>query len=219
MSRDWGYTAGEGTPMTFLPLVVLFAAASSAAPRPPAAGDAPPPAKVDAGTLSASARALYESDPAGFEREHADDLETLKRWSQDPALGQSECLAAKQDPRACMENRLAGLREVAKPEALAVVQSYVKLLPRGVSAPLPAGGSERGGSLAPAASPAPSFGFGSAAPAASRASDFRAGPNSVSFSAVPSASLRAAEPTPPPSFWEDQYNFYMCFYVPSRCPK
>ncbi|TBR21196.1 hypothetical protein EPO15_10900 [bacterium] len=214
--------------MTFLPLAVLLTAAVSAAPRPTSGGDPQPPAKIDAGKLSAQARALYESDPAGFEREHGDDLETVKRWSQDPSLGQAECLSAKKEPRACMESRLAELREVAKPEELAVIQSYVKLLPRGVSAPLPAGGSERSASAAPgagpSAAPAPSlagfsFGAPAAAPGPTRASDFRAGPNSVSFSAVPAASLSSSPSPQPPTWWEDQYNLYMCFYVPSRCPK
>lgn len=132
--------------MTILPLALLLAAVSAAAPKPPISDDPSKPSPIDPATLSPSARAAYEADPAGFARDHGEDLEAMRRWSQDPALGQSECLAAKQDPRTCMESRLNTFREVAKPEQLAVIQSYVKLLPRGVSAPLPTAGSERASS-------------------------------------------------------------------------
>lgn len=203
--------------MTILPLVLLLANVSVAAPKPPASGEESAPPKIDPATLSPSARAAHEADPAGFAREHGEDLETMRRWSQDPALGQSECLAAKQDPRSCMEGRLNGMREVAKPEQLAVIQSYVKLLPRGVSAPLPAGGSEKNSSPAASQTPYSSFAFSPVASGSPLASEFRPGPNSVQFSPVPPT--LALNPTPPPpTFWEEQYALYMCFYVPSRCP-
>lgn len=204
--------------MTILPFVLLLANVSVAAPKPPVPGEEAAPPKIDPATLSPSARAAFEADPAGFARDHGEDLETMKRWSQDPALGQSECLAAKKDPRTCMEGRLTEMREVAKPEQLAVIQSYVKLLPRGVSAPLPTGGSEKNSSPAASQTPASSFAFSPVAPGTSRASEFRPGPTSVQFAPVPSALALNATPAPPPSFWEEQYALYMCFYVPSRCP-
>lgn len=193
--------------MTILPFALLIAAVSAAAPKPPVSGDEPAPPKVDRDALSPEAR-------------DAHDRETARRWSQDPALGHSECLDDKQGARKCMEDRLSELKDVAKPEQYAVIQSYVKLLPRGVSAPLPAAGSEKSGGSSPAGSQAPAsaLAFGPA-PAAPRASDFRAGPGSVSFAPVPAAPPQTPAPGASPSWWQEQYDLYMCFYVPSRCSK
>ena len=204
--------------MTILQLALLLAAVSSAAPKPDVSGEDSAPPKIDPATLSPEARARFEADPAGFAREHGEGLEAMRRWSQDPSLGQSECLAAKQDPRSCMEGRLAEMREVAKPEQLAVIQSYVKLLPRGVSAPLPAAGSEKNSSSARSQTAASGFAYSPMPSGSPLASEFRPGPNSVQFSPVPPTLALNPTAAPPPSFWEEQYSLYMCFYVPSRCP-
>lgn len=202
--------------MTLPALTALFAAAVLAQPAPGRNQQKP---AVDPASLSPEARAAYEADPAAFQREHGADLETLRRWTQDPSLGQKECVEAKKEPRSCMEQRVQSLSQVATPQALAVIDAYVRLMPRGVSAAVP----ERPGqgsapTPGPAATPALSFGAPGAPASPSRASEFRPGPNTVTFNAVPSLSAAPAQPAAPPSFWEEQYNLYLCFYFPSKCP-
>lgn len=203
--------------MTLPALAALFSVVVAAQPSPGRSRQKP---SVEPASLSAEARAAYAADPAAFEREHGQDLETLRRWTQDPSLGQKECLEAKKDPRSCMEERIQSLSQVATPEALAVVNSYAKLMPRGVSAAVP----ERPGQGTPPASgpaAAPAFSpLAAGAPSApSRASEFRPGPTTVSFNSVPALSAAPAPQAPAaPSWWEEQYNLYLCFYVPSKCP-
>lgn len=203
--------------MTLPALAALFCVVVAAQPAPGRGRQKP---SVDPASLSPDARAAYTADPAAFEREHGQDLETLRRWTQDPSLGQTECLEAKKDPRSCMEERVRSLSQVATPEALAVVNSYAKLLPRGVSAAVPERPGQ-GTAPSPGPTPAPAFSLSSTgAPSApSRASEFRPGPTTVAFNSVPALSAAPAPASPaPPSFWEEQYNLYLCFYVPSKCP-
>lgn len=199
--------------MTILPLAALFVVSAAASIRPTSAEEASPPAKIDPKTLSVEARARYEADPAGFEREHGDDLEAMRRWSQDPSLGQSECLAAKQDPRNCMERRLTQMREVARPEQLAVINSYVKLLPRGVDARLPAAGEDRGAGQASGPTPAP----GTATPSPRPAPTPSPRQQGAHFNAPPPAQRQTAAPEPAKpggAMSVDQTLDWLCTYVP-----
>lgn len=193
--------------MTSVPLLLLAASLASGAPRPPGAPDAPSRSPVDPAVLSPEARAEWEADPAAFEKAHGDALEAHRRWNQDPSLGQAECIAAKREPRSCMEGRLREMSAVVKPQALAVINSFVKLLPRGVDARIPAASEEGGGGRA------------DAAPAAS-ASDRRGTPSNpkptgARFNSPPPA--RAA-PAPPPAGKDvstvDEALDWICSYVP-----
>lgn len=203
--------------MTLPVLAVMLAGLAAAQARNVPEGPTTRP--VDPASLSPAARAAFEKDPAAFREEHAGDLETLRRWNQDPALGRQECADAGKDPRSCMEGRLQELSQVATPQALAVINSYVKLLPRGVSASIPETPAKPETSVGqPRPSPAASA---PSAFAPGRTSDFKGGLNTVAFSPVPELRAPAASPAPTASetpWWEDQYNFYLCFYVPSKCP-
>lgn len=203
--------------MTLPVLAALFAGLAAAQVRTAPEGTAVRP--IDPASLPPAARAAFEDNPAAFRERYAGDLETLRRWNQDPALGRQECADAGKDPRACMEDRLQELAQVATPQALAVINSYVKLLPRGVSASVPETTGKPESSAAQPGTALPSR--TSAAFAPGRASDFKGGPNTVAFSPVPGLRAPAASPAPAAAeipWWEDQYNFYLCFYVPSKCP-
>lgn len=180
--------------MKLTPLLTLLAAAlpASAIVRPPS-GVAPAeksPPSVDPAALSPQARAAYQADPDGFLKEHADAIAAQQRWSQDPALGQEECLQAKRDPRACMEQRVGQMAEIYKPAQYATINAFVKLLPRGVSAATPDASGLGGAAKAPdgvaAGSPA-----GSPAPPAAGAPHAAPGAH---FNAPPAAAPPAAAP-------------------------
>lgn len=197
-------------------LLLLAAASAFASPQSPSApgGDREGRPAVDPAVLSDGARAVWEADPMAFEREHGAALEAHRRWSQDPALGQAECLEAKKDPRSCMEERAREMGQVVKPEDMAVINSYTKLLPRGVSAPLPAGGSERAGTPAPAA-PTVSAGAPAAAPTTSQPTTPAPRQSGVRFNAPPPAQ-RQASPAPAPGggMTTDETVSWICRIVP-----
>lgn len=200
--------------MTSAPLLLLSAACALAGPRPsgePPAGR-PDPSDIDPSVLTADARTRWEADPAGFEREHGEDLQAQRRWSQDPALGQAECREARRDPRSCMEERVRSLAGVVKPQALAVINSYVKLLPRGVSAPVPASEADRAEGVPaaarePAASPAPGR----------QATANPPRPSGARFNAPPPAQPPAAPapaPAPGGGMSVDQTLDWLCSFIP-----
>lgn len=197
------------------PLLLLAAVSALALPRPAPApgGDREGRPSVDPAVLSDEARAAWEADPETFEREHGAALEAHKRWSQDPSLGQAECLEAKKDPRSCMEERTREMSEVVKPQALGVITSFTKLLPRGVSAPLPAGGSERADAPAPAA---PSRSAGAPAAASTPSPSPAPRPSGVRFNAAPPPAQRQASPAPAPGggMSTDETVSWICRFVP-----
>lgn len=186
-------------------LLMLAVSLAAAAPRPAGAPESPAP--LDPSVLSPEARSGWESDPAAFEREHGEVLEVHRRWNQDPSLGQAECIAAKREPRPCMEGRLREMSSVLKPQALAVINSYVKLLPRGVEARVPTAGEEGGGGPAEAA---PSTPGRQAPPSVPK-------PAGARFNSPPPA--RAATAPPPAQNGKDISTVdealnWICSYVP-----
>lgn len=203
--------------MIHSPLLLLAAASAFALPRPAPApgGDREGRPSVDPAVLSDEARAAWEADPETFERDHGAALEAHRRWSQDPSLGQAECLEAKKDPRSCMEERTREMSEVVKPSALAVINSYTKLLPRGVSAPLPAAGSERAGAPAPSA-PARSGAAPAAAPTPAPSPTPAPRQSGVRFNAPPPAQRQAspAPAAPGGGMTTDETVSWICSIVP-----
>lgn len=170
----------------------LAAAQAPAAPQPAMA-----PA-VDPAALTAEALASRSADRAGFDQENADLLGTYARWNQDPALGVAECQKARQDPRSCMGARLEKMGKLLKPEALGIINSYMRLLPRGVSARVPgqSGPEAEAAGGAPTAAPA-------GAPAPRPATSPSGRTPGLKVSDVPATAPPPAAGAPPKTFKDD----------------
>lgn len=193
-------------------LLLLSALAALAAPRPsapPAVRDAAP-AALDPSLLNPQARAEWEADPEGFAREHGDEIAARQRWNTDPALGHDECRADKSGPRACMERRVGEMSELFAPRGLGVINSYIKLLPRGVTAAVPEGpGFDRRSGSPPASA---AGGGAPKAPAPSNPAPKEAGFRNGAPPPTPPARQTAA-PAPADGWSLDDAVDWLCSYI------
>lgn len=209
--------------MAFTPLLALlaanaFALATPTAPEPPSFSREQSAALKAKGLKPDLLNPEVAGNIDGLIEKNRADYDAFRTWDTDP----STLLEANRVDPGALDKQLERMRAFVNPGRLSelerLLESNRRLAARGVSAPLPPGGPDR-----PAAS-APAFSLMSPAslssPTGLLSSDFKGGLTSARFSAVPAAStsLSLAPPAGVP-WWESSYTYYLCKYVPEKCPR
>ncbi|TPW21092.1 MAG: hypothetical protein FD126_1032 [Elusimicrobia bacterium] len=212
--------------MAITPLVLLLAAEAFALPTP-ATPEAPSFSREQSAVLKGKGlnADLLNPEVAGnidalVSKDNPDYL-AFRNWDKDP----SAIIAADQADSAALDKQLERMRAYVNPNRLGelerMLDSNRRLASRGVSAPLPAS-SDRP-STAPPPTRTSSFSLmtpaSQSSPAGLLSSDFKGGMGSLRLTPVPAASQLSLAPPPATPWWESSYTYYMCLYVPEKCPR